>query len=394
MLIVTAGLALCAWTTVQAQVKENPVSPKAVGPSGAQPTISSKPMPQTPAPASVDPNQPHPQISFDKTSNDFGVIDDDKPVSTEFKFTNNGSATLNIANTQGSCGCTVPALEKKDYAPGESGVIKVTYNPHGRRGKQQTTVTVTSNDPMKPSQILELHSEIKPLMMLEPQVANMNQVQKGKPSTTTVMITSRQKDLTPTQASSSSPAVSAKLLETKDATVDGETVKQTPMEIATLPNAEVGQISGQITVRTSDPARILTMSVMGEIIGDVNAQPQRVQLSAVEPGASVNSTVKLTSRNNKAFKVEKVEEVPTGTPKLFQISVAEDTSVTPSAWNITLTGQAPQSGAFRGDLVVTTDIADEKTVKVPYFGFVRSPQPAQPGSLGDAWSANPSLLAR
>ncbi len=47
-------------------------------------------MPQatTPAPAPVDPNQPHPQIVFDKTSNDFGVINDDNPVNTEFKFSN------------------------------------------------------------------------------------------------------------------------------------------------------------------------------------------------------------------------------------------------------------------------------------------------------------------
>src|ERR1051326_2823722 len=122
MLIVTAGLALCAWTTVQAQVKENPTSPKAAppprraAPRATLPAPPSKPAPQpTPPPTNVDPNQPHPQIAFDKTSNDFGVIDDDKPVSTEFKFSNTGSATLNIANTQGSCGCTVPALEKKDY---------------------------------------------------------------------------------------------------------------------------------------------------------------------------------------------------------------------------------------------------------------------------------------
>ncbi len=101
-----------------------------------------------------------------------------------------------------------PSLRKTDYAPGESGDIKVTYNPHGRRGKQQTTVTVTSNDPMKPTQILELHSDIKPLMMLEPMVANFQQRIEGQAkSTTTVMITSRQKDLTPTQATSTSNAV-------------------------------------------------------------------------------------------------------------------------------------------------------------------------------------------
>jgi hypothetical protein len=247
---------------------------------------------------------------------------------------------------------------------------------------------------MKPSQILELHSEIKPLMMLEPQVATLNQVPKGKPTTTTVMVTSREKDLTPTQVTSSSPAVTAKLGETKEATVDGETVKQTPIEITTVATAEVGPINGQLSIRTSDPARLLNLTLTGEVVGDVNVQPKQLALSAIEPGANMNSTVKLTSRNNKPFKVEKVEEQASGNSKLFQITTAEDKSVTPSAWTITLSGQAPQSGAFRGDLIVTTDIPDEKQVKVQYFGFVRNAQPAQPGFIGDAWSANPSLLQR
>jgi len=394
MLVVSAGLALSVWSSALAQVKAE--QPKLDPKVSAQPNpMPTKAMPgaQTPTP-SIDPSQPHPQINFDKTSNDFGVIDDDHPVSTEFKFSNTGTTMLNIAETKGSCGCTVPALEKKDYAPGEGGVIKVTYNPHGRRGKQQTTVTVTCNDPLKPSQILELHSEIKPLMMLEPQVASLNQVPKGKATTTTVMVTSREKDLTPTQVTSSSPAVTAKLGETKDAVVDGETVKQTPIEITTVPAAEVGPINGQLSIRTSDPARLLNLTLTGEIIGDVNVQPKPVALSAVEPGSSINQVVKLTSRSNKPFKVEKVEEQASGSSKMFTIAVAEDKSVTPSAWNLTLTGQAPQSGAFRGDLVVTTDLPDEKTVKVQYYGFVRNAQPAQPGFIGDAWTANPSLLQR
>src|SRR5262249_11304464 len=151
-----------------AQVKAE--QPKMDPKLSSQPTPTTKVLPGAPTPApNFDPSQPHPQISFDTTSNDFGVIDADHPGGTEFKCTTTGTVTSHTPDTKGSCGCTVPTLEKKDYAPGEGGVIKVTYTPHGRRGKQQPTVTVTSNAPMKPSQILELPSEIKPLMMLEPQ---------------------------------------------------------------------------------------------------------------------------------------------------------------------------------------------------------------------------------
>ena len=161
-LVVCAGLAMSVWAgAAMAQVSTAPAKPvpapvKVATPGTVMPAPAAAIQPAVPA----DPNAPKPQITFDKTSNDFGVINDDAPVNTEFKFTNAGAGVLEIANVQGSCGCTVPALEKKSYAAGESGVVKVSYNPHGRRGKQQTTVTVTSNDPVKPSVVLELHSEI------------------------------------------------------------------------------------------------------------------------------------------------------------------------------------------------------------------------------------------
>src|SRR3954470_19727594 len=72
-------------------------APVKVQPAAPQPAAQ-------PAGPAAAPAQGQPQISFDKTVNDFGVINDDNPVSTEFKFTNTGSGTLEISNVQGSCG--------------------------------------------------------------------------------------------------------------------------------------------------------------------------------------------------------------------------------------------------------------------------------------------------
>ena len=38
-----------------------------------------------------------------------------------------GDEMLKITGVKATCGCTVVQLDKRDYAPGESGVIKVTY---------------------------------------------------------------------------------------------------------------------------------------------------------------------------------------------------------------------------------------------------------------------------
>jgi hypothetical protein len=86
------------------------------------------------------------RIKFDTTEIDFGTIDAGKVVNVEFKFKNTGDETLIIKNINSSCGCTVPKLEKKEYQPGETGVIPVKFFSKGNSGKVVKTITLTTND--------------------------------------------------------------------------------------------------------------------------------------------------------------------------------------------------------------------------------------------------------
>jgi len=52
---------------------------------------------------------------------------------------------LVIRSAQGSCGCTVPEFPKDPVAPGEEGVINVTFDSAGKEGHQEKTVTIISN---------------------------------------------------------------------------------------------------------------------------------------------------------------------------------------------------------------------------------------------------------
>jgi hypothetical protein len=87
-----------------------------------------------------------PVITFEKTEHDFGKINEaDGRVSVVFEFKNEGMAPLVLSNVRASCGCTTPTWTKEPVEPGQSGSITVTYNPNGRPGRFQKTVTVTSN---------------------------------------------------------------------------------------------------------------------------------------------------------------------------------------------------------------------------------------------------------
>ena len=87
-----------------------------------------------------------PVITFEKTVHDFGKIhEEDGRVSVDFQFKNEGMTPLVLSNVRASCGCTTPKWTRDPIEPGQTGVITVTYNPNGRPGGFNKTVTITSN---------------------------------------------------------------------------------------------------------------------------------------------------------------------------------------------------------------------------------------------------------
>ncbi len=86
-----------------------------------------------------------PAMVFAQDTYDFGEIVQGERVNHEFSFTNTGKSDLIISNAHASCGCTVPEYPKEPIKPGESGVIKVSYNSEGRKDAFNKTVTVTVN---------------------------------------------------------------------------------------------------------------------------------------------------------------------------------------------------------------------------------------------------------
>jgi hypothetical protein len=87
-----------------------------------------------------------PSISFNKTSHNFGNINElDGIKSYDFEFINNGSQPLILYDVTSTCGCTVPEWNKEPIAPGGKGKIKITFDPMGRPGAFRKPVTVKSN---------------------------------------------------------------------------------------------------------------------------------------------------------------------------------------------------------------------------------------------------------
>lgn len=83
-------------------------------------------------------------IEFKDGSHNFGKVIFGQPASYGFVFTNTGVDTLIINEVQSTCGCTIPTWSQDPVAPGEKGIIEVSYDSR-RSGEFEKGITVFSN---------------------------------------------------------------------------------------------------------------------------------------------------------------------------------------------------------------------------------------------------------
>jgi len=134
--------------------EEQNMSPRGLNPAWfQQPIWSNQPNARIAAQApqvNRNRNNSVPRIKFEKVSHDFGRVSLGSNNFCEFKFTNTGDDILKINEVQETCDCTAFLLEKKEYAPDESGVVHVGYVADAKLGSIIEQLYVFSNDPSNP----------------------------------------------------------------------------------------------------------------------------------------------------------------------------------------------------------------------------------------------------
>lgn len=90
-------------------------------------------------------------VFFKSKTYDFGeVVESAGAVDYEFTFTNLANRPMRILNVQASCGCTTPGWTKETVAASGSGFIKVSFDPKGKPGYFNKTLTVTTDTDKNP----------------------------------------------------------------------------------------------------------------------------------------------------------------------------------------------------------------------------------------------------
>lgn len=93
------------------------------------------------------------EIKFKESKQNFGFVHEGDTVRLSYELKNVGDQPLLISNYEVECGCTVMEKVSKVIEPGETYILKVTFDTHEKYDRQDRTVTIISNSKNAPNVI-------------------------------------------------------------------------------------------------------------------------------------------------------------------------------------------------------------------------------------------------
>ena len=166
--LVLAVFVACCTLLLHTGCEEETATPQRLDPRWFQQFEVPAEQPLTQPKVARNSNRPSPRITFDKVVHDFGNVGPLTDSLCEFGFTNTGDATLKIGQVEKTCGCTPFSLARTDYAPGESGSLKVKYYSDTQLGLVTKNLTIRSNDPVNPQVSLAIKARVISKVDYEP----------------------------------------------------------------------------------------------------------------------------------------------------------------------------------------------------------------------------------
>jgi Protein of unknown function (DUF1573) len=128
-------------------------------------------------------------IHLDKTTHDFGKMNQKESRDTEVVVTNNGGGILIIEEVNADCGCTVPTLEKQQLTPGESTVIKINFDSKEFHGNVLKMIHILSNDPNSPDTEFSITADVFAPVIVNPATKRIGFSQAPAGNTFTKQVT-------------------------------------------------------------------------------------------------------------------------------------------------------------------------------------------------------------
>jgi len=247
---------------------------------------------------SPEPGLSSPRITFENTLLDFGDVSPNTNRVGSYKFTNTGEAALKITEVKRCCGIITEWDKNKEYAPGESGVIKVKWKSGSQPNLFIRRPVIYSNDRINPATELMLRANTVQRISMEPKRLKLflNEENPGCPNITLKSLDGRPFLITGFRTTAN--LLTADVDPSIEAT---EFVLEPKVDIEKIN----GSLSGRISVETTHPDGN-SLTAFFEVLPKYTSIPSSIMLFSAEPGKPVLKKISVINNYGGEFEIDSV----------------------------------------------------------------------------------------
>jgi len=244
-----------------------------------------------------EPDKPSPEITFEKLDCNFGEIGPNTDNSGEFKFTNTGDALLEITKVGKCCG-VVATLDKMEYAPGESGVLKVNWKSGSQPIVFRRKLTVYSNDVKNPELILSIEATTVLKVSWEPKRLRLFHDEENAGCQKIIVSSTDNQPFSITGFTSTSDCITADFDPSVEAT---KFVLEPKVDTEKLQK----NLKGRININLTHPQGN-TASILFDVLPKYTVNPPLLLVFNAEPGVPIVRKISVLNNYGKDFEIESV----------------------------------------------------------------------------------------
>lgn len=299
--------------------------------------------------------QAEPRIELERVLHDFGQIGAGSQHVCEFKFKNVGDSVLKITEVTRTCGCTPFELEKTEYEPGQSGVLKVRYDAGHRDAEDRKNVYMTTNDPANERISLTVLAQVVHKVSYEPSTLKLVLSEDNAGAGTIKLKSIDEQEFRIRSFTSTGNSITAEIDSSKEA-------KSFELE----PKVDIERLgrtlNGVIRINLSHPeARSLTIPF--ETLARYEVNPPSINILNAKPGEPVERDIWVLSNYGGDYSVEKVSS-ENGTVELL------DKEQVGSRYKLEIRVTPPEdmAGVMFSD-TLKIELSDDELLEVRVRGF-------------------------
>ncbi len=311
-----------------------------------------------------------PRITFEKVTHNFGDVGPGTNHLCEFRFTNSGDGVLKIGQVSKTCGCTPFLLDKTEYAPGESGTLKVRYYAEAPYGSTTKQLFVSSNDRQNPKVALTIKARLIAKVNYEPKTLRLSLKHQNAACPQITLTSIDNQPFSIRHFRSTANCITADYNPSAKAT---KFVLQPKVDMAKLE----GTLNGRIEIGLTHP-ECKTVSISLNTLPRFRVAPRPIVIREAQAKRSIVKKIRIQNNYNDDFELESVSS-KNGTVKVLSNTRLKDgyelnLSITPPA-------TVNRTGVFTD--VIFVKLKGGRSLEIPCSGFY-SGQGAMPRTASRA----------